>query len=50
MGMAGHTSMDDLRSERVNRSGFDAAEYDAGREESRLAIEYANAIRGRRLT
>ncbi|TLF80756.1 helix-turn-helix domain-containing protein [Nocardia cyriacigeorgica] len=47
--MADHTSMDDLRRERVERPGFNAVEYDAGREEARLAIEFANAIRERRL-
>jgi ribosome-binding protein aMBF1 (putative translation factor) len=41
--------MDDLRRERINRPGFDAGEYHAGREEARLAIEFANAIRERRL-
>jgi ribosome-binding protein aMBF1 (putative translation factor) len=35
--------------ERESRPDFDAAEYEAGREEARLAIEFANAIRERRL-
>jgi ribosome-binding protein aMBF1 (putative translation factor) len=47
--MAEHTSMDELRSSRANRPDFDADEYNAGREEARLAIEFANAIRERRL-
>ncbi|MEV4129686.1 helix-turn-helix transcriptional regulator [Nocardia sp. NPDC049707] len=47
--MTDDTSMNDLRRERVNRPGFDAAEYDAGRAEALLAIELANAIRERRL-
>ncbi|MEV0466449.1 helix-turn-helix transcriptional regulator [Nocardia tengchongensis] len=47
--MAEHTSMNELRSSRVNRPDFDAGEYDAGREEARLAIEFADAIRERRL-
>lgn len=47
--MAEHTSMDELRSSRVDRPGFDADEYNAGREVARLAIEFANAIRERRL-
>ncbi|WP_327114312.1 helix-turn-helix domain-containing protein [Nocardia sp. NBC_01730] len=47
--MADHKSMDDLRRERVDRSDFNATEYNVGREEARLAIEFANAIRERRL-
>ncbi|WP_330228276.1 helix-turn-helix domain-containing protein [Nocardia sp. NBC_00508] len=47
--MADHKSMDELRRERADRSDFNAAEYNAGREEARLAIEFANAIRERRL-
>lgn len=47
--MSEHTSMDTLRHERFNRPGFNADEYDAGREEAILAIEFANAIRDRRL-
>ncbi|NEW53842.1 helix-turn-helix transcriptional regulator [Nocardia cyriacigeorgica] len=41
--------MDDLRRVRVERPDFNAVEYEAGREEARLAIEFANAIRERRL-
>ncbi|MFB7722815.1 MULTISPECIES: helix-turn-helix domain-containing protein [unclassified Nocardia] len=47
--MADHTSMDDLRRERADRSDFNADEYDAGRAEAKLAIELANAIRERRI-
>ncbi|WP_062993341.1 helix-turn-helix domain-containing protein [Nocardia anaemiae] len=47
--MTDHTTMNDLRRERADRPGFDAAEYDAGRAEVLLAIELANAIRERRL-
>lgn len=47
--MAEHESMDDLRRERFARRDFNAAEYETGREEARLAIEFANAIRERRL-
>ena len=44
-----HTSMDGLRRERFARPGFDVDEYDSGREEARLAIEFANVIRERRV-
>lgn len=47
--MAEHESMDDIRRERFGRPDFSAGEYEAGREETRLAIEFANAIRERRL-
>jgi ribosome-binding protein aMBF1 (putative translation factor) len=47
--MTDHTTMDALRRERFARPDFDADEYDAGREEARLAIEFANTIRERRL-
>jgi HTH-type transcriptional regulator / antitoxin HipB len=47
--MTEHKSMDDVRRERFSRPGFDAAEYHAGREEAKLAIEFADAIRERRL-
>lgn len=47
--MTDHKNMDVLRRERFDRPGFDADEYDAGREEARLAIEFANTIRERRL-
>ncbi|WP_406269003.1 helix-turn-helix domain-containing protein [Nocardia sp. NBC_00881] len=47
--MTEHQSMDDIRRERFNRPGFDATEYHAGREEAKLAIELADAIRERRL-
>jgi HTH-type transcriptional regulator/antitoxin HipB len=47
--MTENASMDDLRRERAARPGFDADEYNAGREEARLAIEFANDIRERRL-
>lgn len=47
--MTEHTSMDALRQERFGRPGFNGDEYDAGREEARLAIEFANVIRARRL-
>jgi ribosome-binding protein aMBF1 (putative translation factor) len=46
--MAEHTSIDGLRHERANRPDFDEAEYNGGREEARLAIEFANTIRERR--
>jgi len=44
-----HMSMDALRRERFARPGFDVEEYEAGRAEARLAIEFANVIRERRL-
>lgn len=47
--MAEHESMEDIRRERFGRRDFNTAEYEAGREEARLAIEFANAIRERRL-
>ncbi len=47
--MTNHTTMSALRRERFTRPGFDADEYYAGREEARLAIEFANTIRERRL-
>jgi HTH-type transcriptional regulator / antitoxin HipB len=47
--MTEHTGMSALRRERFDRPGFNAAEYGAGREEARLAIEFADAIRERRL-
>ncbi|MBH0779086.1 helix-turn-helix domain-containing protein [Nocardia bovistercoris] len=47
--MSEHESMDEVRRERFSRPGFDSAEYYAGREEAKLAIEFANAIRERRL-
>jgi ribosome-binding protein aMBF1 (putative translation factor) len=47
--MTDHTNMDALQRERLDRPGFDADEYDAGHEEARLAAEFANVIRERRL-
>ncbi|NUS44055.1 MAG: helix-turn-helix transcriptional regulator [Mycobacteriaceae bacterium] len=47
--MTEHTSMNELRRERFSRPEFDADEYHAGRAEAALAIEFANAIRERRL-
>lgn len=47
--MSEHQSMDEFRRERFSRPGFDVDEYNAGREEARLALELANAIRERRV-
>ena len=47
--MTEHMTMNELRQERFARPDFNADEYDTGREEARLAIEFANAIRQRRL-
>lgn len=47
--MAEHSSMDDLRRERMSKPDFDATEYEAGRAEAILAIELAQAIRELRL-
>ncbi|WP_327150268.1 helix-turn-helix domain-containing protein [Nocardia sp. NBC_01329] len=47
--MAEHGAMDELRRERAARADFNRAEYEAGREEARLAIEFATTIRERRL-
>ncbi|MGW6726214.1 hypothetical protein ACWF9G_09945 [Nocardia sp. NPDC055029] len=42
--MAEHSSMDDVRHDRMNRPDLDAAEYEAGRAEAILAIELAQAL------
>ncbi|MFE7718691.1 helix-turn-helix domain-containing protein [Nocardia rhizosphaerihabitans] len=47
--MAEHSSMDDLRRERMSKPDFDDVEYEAGRAEAILAIELAQAIRELRL-
>jgi HTH-type transcriptional regulator / antitoxin HipB len=47
--MTEHMNMNDLRRERSSRPDFNADEYNAGRAEAALAIEFVNAIRERRL-
>ena len=47
--MTEHMNMNALRRERFARPGFEVDEYEAGREEARLTIEFANVIRERRL-
>ncbi|MFD4434162.1 hypothetical protein [Nocardia sp. NPDC058497] len=42
--MAEHSSMADVRRERMNRPDFDAAEYETGCAEAILAFESARAI------